>query len=53
MGLEKINLDMEIDSTNLKFSFENFKYFYRLFFAWFFHLKCYGISMCGDKKIMV
>jgi hypothetical protein len=44
MGLEIINLDIKVDFTNLKFSF---KIFERLFLAWFFHIKCYGISMCG------
>jgi hypothetical protein len=29
----------------------NVKICERLFLAWFFHLKCYGTSMCGGKKL--
>jgi len=45
MGLEKINLNIK---THYKFQIlKNL----RQFFACFFHLKCYGISMCGGKVI--
>jgi hypothetical protein len=50
MGLEKINLDIKMDFTNLKFEIWNIKNFEKKFLAWFFHLKCYGTSMCGGKK---
>jgi hypothetical protein len=50
MGLEKINLDIEMDFMNLKFETWNVIICERLFLAWFFHLKCYGTSMCGGKK---
>jgi hypothetical protein len=51
MGLENINLNIEMDFTNLKFSILNLKIFYKFFLAWFFHLKCYGTSMWGSKKL--
>ncbi len=52
MGLEKINLDIEMDFMNLKFEIWNVIICERLFLAWFFHLNCYGTSMCGGKKIL-
>jgi hypothetical protein len=48
MDLEKINLDIEMDFTNLKISFK--KILRDFFLLDFFHLKCYGISMCGGKS---
>jgi len=29
----------------------NFKMFERIFLAWFFHVKCYGTSMCDGKNL--
>jgi hypothetical protein len=51
MGLEKINLNIKMDFYKFEIFILNLKTFERLFLAWFFHLKCYGTSMCGGKKL--
>jgi hypothetical protein len=50
MGIEKINLDIEMDFMNFHFHFKSF-YIYNFFNLFFFIFKCYGTSMCGGKKL--
>jgi len=51
MGVQKLNLDIEMNFANLKFEIWNIKTFERIFLTWYFHFKCYGISMCASNKL--
>jgi hypothetical protein len=50
MGLEKLNLDIKwiLQIWNFHFKSKNYE---RPFYTWFFHFKCYGSSMYGDKNL--
>ncbi len=51
MGLQKSQFKYQNGFYEFEIWNQNSTFFERLFLAWFFHFKCYGISMCGGKKL--